>query len=193
MFKALFIIFFICSGVASAESNKAAYPKVLKKAPLANEEVHSQDIREAAEDLAKDFPENQEETGAAPKPNNPLVAQKDKRGPRQGIIREAGRFKVELKAQDRGIDVFLVNLQEMAPVVESSDVEGQLYVGDKEYELRFRAVKSQGKFFAPWPDRLNPNQDLQGKEVSVVLLPTREKIIGAPVLYKLDRAEKSAQ
>lgn len=166
-------------------SSEKDYPRALKKPPLAREEVKSQEIKAGAgagaeEEATKAKAETKTADAALHPGTSPL-------GPRKGIVRDAGRFKVELRTKNNGIDVFLVNQQESAPVIDASDIEGQLYVGEQEFELRFRPQRGQAKFFAPWPDKLKLEEKLQGKEVSVVLLPTRERIIGAPVLYKLER------
>lgn len=154
---------------ADAEKTKD-YPQELKAPPLARDEVKKQEISPQSG-----------KSGAVVELNAASASS------RRGILRDAGKFKVELRTRNRGIDVFLLNSQEGSPVIDASDIEGQLYVGDKEYELRFRAQPGQAKFFAPWPEKLRLEEDLQGKEIAVVLLPTRERIIGAPVLYKLER------
>ena len=113
-------------------------------------------------------------------------------GPRRGVLRDAGRFKVELKPGRHGVDVYLINGAQGLPIVEGSRVEGQLYVGKKEYELKFRPIPGQRKFHASWPEKVGADEleGSDGKEVALVLLPTRERIVGAPVLYKIEKLQE---
>lgn len=128
-------------------------------------------------------------TTAAPPP----AAATPQIGPRRGLLRDAGRFKVEMISRRKGIEVYLINQSDKRPVIDGSRVEGQLYVGKKEYELKFRALPGQKRFHADWPDRIHHVEVLeqmnQGKEVSLVILPTRDRVIGAPVLYKIEKID----
>lgn len=102
-------------------------------------------------------------------------------GPRKGRVRDAGKFQIEMLTRKSGIDVYLVNLEGQDPAVKSSNLEGNLYIDKKEYPLRFWPNRRRKRFFAKWPKGL----DAKGKKISLVLLPTRKRIVGAPVVYKL--------
>lgn len=177
--------FALALGAQAADAKK--YPKQQKKPPIL-EEVQSETIKPTGEDEAKAQEAAKADGAAAGEENKALP---DQLGPRQGFVRDAGRFKVELKAKQKGVDVYLINANQAAPLVEESRVEGQLYVGKKEYELKFHPVPGQNKFYAPWPEKLHAgDEDAKDKEISLVLLPTRERIVGAPVLYKLDKIQQ---
>ncbi len=106
----------------------------------------------------------------------------EKLGPRNGRIRDAGKFRIEVLTRKNGIDVYLVNHEEQDPAVKESGLEGNLYIGSKEYSLQFWPNRRRKRFFTKWPKGLNK---VEGKKVSLVLLPTRKRVVGAPVVYKM--------
>ncbi len=105
----------------------------------------------------------------------------EKLGPRKGRLRDAGRFKTEMLARKSGVDVYLVNTNSQDPSVRGSSIEGHLYVGKKEYPLRFWPNRRKKRFFAKWPKGIS----IQGEKLALVMLPTRKRIVGAPVVYKM--------
>lgn len=193
---------------AYASAQLKSYPKRLKKTPVVSEDVESEIIKTNSAEPGKNT-EAKKNAGAEAAPtaqtatNTPAegkpaadanappsdVKPVDSLGPRKGYLRDAGLFKVEMKTRKKGIDVFLINANQGLPITEESHIEGQLYVGKKEYELKFWPVPHQKKFFAQWPEEVRAIDDIeaQGKGVSLVILPTREHVIGAPVLYRLDK------
>jgi hypothetical protein len=180
LFLTIGFIFFVII-IRGANADSKDYPKNIKQAPLAEPEVLKEVIK--PEETPANGAANQDAKATAPAE---AESGKEQLGPRQGLLRDAGRFKVELKTKRKGVDVFLINANHLAPLTEESRVEGQLYVGNKEFELKFWPVPGQKKFFAAWPDKFEPLSAHAGKEVSLVILPTRERIVGAPVIYKID-------
>ena len=103
-----------------------------------------------------------------------------------GRVRNAGRFKVEMRTRQRGIDVYLINPRGNDPEITTSSVEGQLYLGKKEFNLKFWPVRNAKKFFANWPTALKTGDETE-LNISLVLLPTRKKVVGGPVIYKMKK------
>ena len=181
----------------SAPAETGKYPKQAKQPPLATEEVQTENIKteEAAAEAAKPADATKPEVGAGgieAAADDSKIAAAEQLGPRQGVLRDAGRFKVELKPGKHGVDVYLINSAQGSPIIEGSRVEGQLYVGKREYELKFKPIPGQRKFHAAWPEKVGAEEleGTSGKEVALVLLPTRERIVGAPVLYKIEKLQE---
>ncbi len=124
-------------------------------------------------------------------------------GPRGGQLRSAGTFLTELLIRGSGMSVFLLDNNKKFPTVKKSSIEGQVYVNKKEYNVKFWVNLSEKKFVAHWPTELKPmvRSILRKKSsppslkkinqgISVVLLPIRNKVLGVPVIYKINYPDK---
>ena len=119
--------------------------------------------------------------------------QQEQMGARHGRLRSTGAFYTELLTNTKGIEVYLLDLEQNNPSIKNSSVEGQLYVANKEYEIRFRSNSSTKKFFAVWPAGMKWPIAVSDADPMLVLLPTREGIMGGPVLYKIQKPKLAKQ
>ena len=112
------------------------------------------------------------------------IVSKTSKGPNNGILRSAGKFKTELTI-GRYIEVYLLDKSTSNPTISQSNVKGRVFLGNKEYKLRFWPKRKGNKFIAVWPAPINTPKERSSQSFSIVLLPTRKKSTGIPVLYEI--------
>lgn len=122
---------------------------------------------------------------------------KASKGPNNGILRSAGKFKTEL-TMGNYIEVYLLDQNSSEASVSQSSIRGQIYFNqgtthEREYNLHFWANKRRKKFVAYWPKPINSTKARRAKPFSIVLLPTRKKITGIPVVYKMNQTKSKGR
>lgn len=165
-------------GLASSSMILAGPPAVAQDSAQTPSNLSMGETEEESTDLKKAITQKKL---AAPK----KVAKKrvivEKLGAFKGRIRDAGKFKTEMVTKRSGVDIYLLNKQAQSPAVKGSSITGNLYVGSEEYALKFWPNRRRKRFYAKWPKGVSVGE----KNLSLVILPTRKRVIGAPVVYKM--------